>query len=60
MQSSAEEENDDSIDTFIDIISSSVKGNILEDYFVGQLVNSIDTHICFVQQNIMQPRSQCH
>jgi hypothetical protein len=28
IQSSAEEENDDSIDTFIDIIASSVKGNV--------------------------------
>ncbi len=45
IQSSAEEENDDSIDTVIDIIASSVKGNILEDYFVGQLVNSIDTYM---------------
>jgi hypothetical protein len=46
IQSSAEEENDDSIDTFIDTIASPVKGNILEDYFIGQLVNSNDTYIC--------------
>jgi hypothetical protein len=33
IQSSAEEENDDSIDTFIDIIASSVKGKYLRRLF---------------------------